>query len=71
MDNQSKAKQLIEWFRDKTIQPLTISKYNKILDAEKYIQTAIATMSHSETNSTHWKAAYYRLFYLKKQLENN
>jgi len=71
MDNQEKAKLLIDWFKDRTVPELTIGKYNKFIDATKYIKTAIDTMNHSELNSTHWKAAYYRLFYLKKQLENN
>jgi hypothetical protein len=71
MDNQAKAKQLIDWFKDKDVQPLKTVRHETFINMNKYIETAINTMNHSELNSTHWKAAYYRLFYLKKQLENN
>jgi len=72
MDNQEKSKQLISWFKERDFPAeLTVGRYNKFVNLERYIQTAVTTMENSKSNSTHWKAAYYRLFYLKKQIEKN
>ena len=68
---QEQAERMKDWFQGREVpKQIQIGRHETYEDTAKYIQTALATMEHVEVNSTHFRAAYFRLYNLKKALEN-
>ena len=70
---QEKANNLIAWFADKKIfGPINLKPGVKITDPGKYIAAQVPILENYKSDPFNkiFVAAYYRLFYLKKYMEN-
>jgi len=72
MTNEEKAEHLNLWFSNRELpQQFNYGEYYKGLNPALYVETAKETMQHSEPTSNAFKASYWRLYRLKKHLEEN
>ena len=69
MTNAEKAEQLNLWFANRELKPLQYGNYYQIQNPALYVETATETMQHAEKGSNAFRAAYFRLWRLKKHLE--
>lgn len=58
------------WYKERTLPDrIRINPCQVIFSPENYVKTAFDTLEHSEVLSPHFRAAYFRLFNLKQQIE--
>lgn len=70
MTNDQKAELLHSWFANRELpERFQYGDYYKAGNPARYVQTACETMHHAEKGSNAFRAAYYRLWRLKKHLE--
>ena len=63
------AERMTAWYRDQQVpKELKTARHETIHNTKLLIETALATMEHSEANSTNFRAAYMRLYHLKQHL---
>lgn len=70
MTNEEKAERMKAWFKDLELpERIDYGTYYKIQTPARYVDTAMQTMQYSDLTSNAFRAAYYRLYRLKKHLE--
>jgi len=63
------AKDLIQVIRDSGIKEIKVGLMN-IIDVDKFVNTHESRMEFLTTFSREWKTHYFRLYLLKKKLDN-
>jgi len=72
MTNEEKAKGLQDWFANRELpEAFNYGNYYQASSPALYVETARETMKHADKTSNAFRAAYMRLFRLKKHLEEN
>ena len=63
------AKELIQIIKDSGVKKIKVGSMN-IIDVDKFLDAHESRMDFLETFSREWKTHYFRLYLLKKKLDN-